>query len=77
VEKTTMNVGIIGAGNVGGALGKRWAAAGHKIKFGVRDATKPDVQQLLRDCGGDVSAGSVADAAQFGEVTSNKRAAFS
>lgn len=63
-----MNVGIIGAGNVGGALGKRWAAAGHKIKFGVRDAAKPDVQQLLQDCGGDVSAGSVADAAQFGEI---------
>lgn len=63
-----MNVGIIGAGNVGGALGKRWAAAGHKVKFGVRDAAKPDVQQLLQDCGGDVSAGSVADAAQFGEI---------
>ena len=63
-----MNVGIIGAGNVGGALGKRWAAAGHRIKFGVRDATKPDVQQLLRDCGGGVTAGSVVDAAQFGEV---------
>lgn len=63
-----MNVGIIGAGNVGGALGKRWAAAGHKIKFGVRDATRPDVQQLLRGCGSEVSAGSVADAARFGEV---------
>ena len=63
-----MNVGIIGAGNVGGALGKRWAAAGHKIKFGVGDAAKPDVRQLLQDCGGDVSAGSIADAAQFGEV---------
>jgi predicted dinucleotide-binding enzyme len=63
-----MNVGIIGAGNVGGALGKRWAAAGHKIKFGVRDATRPDVRQLLQECGGDASAGSVADAAQFGEI---------
>jgi len=63
-----MNLGIIGAGSVGGALSKRWAAAGHKIKFGVRDAAKPDVQQLLQQCGGDVTAGSVADAAQFGEV---------
>ena len=63
-----MNVGIIGAGNVGGALGKRWAAAGHKVKFGVRDAAKPDVQQLLQDCGGDATAASIADAAQFGEV---------
>ena len=63
-----MNVGIIGAGNVGGALGKRWVAAGHRVKFGVRDAAKPDVQQLLQDCDGDVSAGGVADAAQFGDV---------
>jgi NADPH-dependent F420 reductase len=63
-----MNVGILGAGNVGGALGRRWAAAGHKVKFGVRDAAKPDVQRLLQDCGGDASAGSVADAAQFGDV---------
>ena len=63
-----MNVGIIGAGNVGGALGKRWAAAGHKVKFGVRDAAKPDVQELVRGCGGDVSAGGVADAARFGDV---------
>jgi 8-hydroxy-5-deazaflavin:NADPH oxidoreductase len=63
-----MNVGIIGAGSVGGALGKRWAAAGHKIKFGVRDAAKPDVQRLLRDCGRDAVAGTVADAVQFGEL---------
>lgn len=63
-----MNIGIIGAGNVGGALGKRWVGAHHKIKFGVRDAAKPEVQQLLQACGTDASAGSVAEAAQFGEV---------
>jgi predicted dinucleotide-binding enzyme len=32
-----MNIAIIGAGNVGSALGKAWAKAGHTIFFGVRD----------------------------------------
>ena len=34
-----MDLAIIGAGNVGGALGARWAALGHKVHFG---APKPD-----------------------------------
>ncbi|MFQ5961439.1 MAG: NAD(P)-binding domain-containing protein [Candidatus Methylomirabilales bacterium] len=30
-----MKIGIIGTGNVGSALGRRWgAASGHKIVFG-------------------------------------------
>ncbi len=63
-----MNIGIIGAGNVGGALGKRWTATGHNIKFGVREANKPEVVALLGKCGANASAGSVAEAAAFGEL---------
>jgi predicted dinucleotide-binding enzyme len=32
---TTMKIASIGAGNVGSALGRGWAAAGHEIVFGV------------------------------------------
>lgn len=32
-----MKIAIIGAGNVGSALGKAWAAAGHLVIFGVRN----------------------------------------
>lgn len=32
-----MNIAIIGHGNVGGALAKRWAAAGHHIFIGARN----------------------------------------
>lgn len=32
-----MRIAIIGAGSVGGALGRGWAAAGHAIRFGLRD----------------------------------------
>jgi predicted dinucleotide-binding enzyme len=29
-----LEIGVIGAGNVGGTLGRRWAQAGHKVVFG-------------------------------------------
>ncbi|MEL6823143.1 MAG: NADPH-dependent F420 reductase [Calditrichota bacterium] len=42
-----MNISIIGDGNVGGTLGKRFMDAGHQITFGVREPeTKPDNEQL-------------------------------
>ena len=34
-----MNIAIIGAGNIGGALGMKWAKAGHNVRYGLR---KPD-----------------------------------
>lgn len=63
-----MRIGLIGSGNVGSALGQRWAAAGHEIKFGVRKTTKPELVALLKTIGPGASAGSVAEAAAFGEV---------
>ena len=32
-----MKIAVIGAGNVGQALGKGWAKAGHEVRYGVRD----------------------------------------
>jgi 8-hydroxy-5-deazaflavin:NADPH oxidoreductase len=63
-----MNLGIIGAGNVGGTLGKSWAKTGHKIQFGLRNTAKPEVVALLKDIGSSARAVSVADAAAFGDV---------
>jgi len=31
-----LKIGVLGAGNVGGALGKAWAAKGHQVVFGKR-----------------------------------------
>lgn len=36
-----MQIAIIGAGNVGMALGQGWSRAGHQIIFGVRDPAHP------------------------------------
>jgi len=32
-----MRITVLGAGNLGGSLGRAWAAAGHQVIFGVRD----------------------------------------
>lgn len=43
-----MKITIIGAGNVGRALGTRWAAAGHAITYGVRDPQSPKLADVDR-----------------------------
>jgi predicted dinucleotide-binding enzyme len=68
VKEETMNIGIIGAGNVGGTLGRAWAARGHQVTFGVRDVQSLKVPALLDEIGLNVQVGSVAEAAAFGEV---------
>jgi len=63
-----MNIGIIGGGSVGGTLGTGWARKGHKIRFGVRRPDSTEMRDLLRKIGTAAAAGSVAEAATFGEA---------
>lgn len=63
-----MKIGIVGKGNVGSTLGKVWAARGHEVMFGVRDPESAEVQALLTASGPQARAGSVDEAAAFGEV---------
>jgi 8-hydroxy-5-deazaflavin:NADPH oxidoreductase len=63
-----MKIAILGAGQVGGTLGKGWAKAGHAVKFGARDPAKPELQALVKQAGANASSGSVPEAAAFGEV---------
>jgi predicted dinucleotide-binding enzyme len=41
-----MNIVIVGAGNVGRALGSGWVRSGHKVTFAVRDLGKPELLEL-------------------------------
>lgn len=61
-----MNIGIIGAGNIAGAVGLLWAKAGHTVRFGSRhpEALGP----LLAKVGVGASAGTAEEAARFGDV---------
>lgn len=42
-----MKITILGAGNVGSALGRGWMAAGHSVLFGTRNAISPKTQKML------------------------------
>jgi 8-hydroxy-5-deazaflavin:NADPH oxidoreductase len=61
-----MKIGILGAGKIGGNLGRRWAAAGHEIRFGTR---KPEaLASLVEACGEGAKASDVGAAAELAEV---------
>ncbi len=62
-----MQIGILGSGNIGGALGKTWAAAGHAVMFsGSRDQAK--LEALAEQAGHSARWGSLDEAASFGDV---------
>ena len=63
-----MKIAVIGAGHVGGTLGKGWAKKGHEIIVGVRDAADPKLKELLAALGGKAHAASVKEAASNAEV---------
>ncbi len=64
-----MKLAIIGAGNVGGALGTAWAQkAGHEIFFGVRNPKADKTQALVRAIGAKARAGTAAEAAAFADT---------
>jgi hypothetical protein len=57
-----MNIGIIGAGNMGAGLGKLWAKAGHQVVFSYsRDDKK--LYELAIAAGANAKAGMIQDAA--------------
>ena len=63
-----MNIAIIGAGNVGGALGKGWAKAGHSIIFGVRDPVAGKTRPPILEIGRAASSLAVPDAVRQAAV---------
>lgn len=63
-----MKIAIIGAGNVGGALGGSWARAGHTIIYGVRDPSAEKTRVLLAATGGGARAVAVREAAREVDV---------
>ena len=63
-----MKIAVLGAGNVGGALGKLWAGRGHEVRFGVPDPRSQKTTALLASMGGRAQAGSNREAAGVSEV---------
>jgi predicted dinucleotide-binding enzyme len=61
-----MKIGVIGAGKVGGGLGKLWAKAGHEVFFSSRHPNR--LKLLVEQSGPGACAGDVAEAALFGDL---------
>jgi len=62
-----MNIGIIGSGLIGGAVGRLWAQAGHHVLFSFsHDAAK--LETLAASVGTNARTGTPAEAVAFGEV---------
>ena len=62
-----MKIAIMGAGNVGKALGSGWGRAGHEISFGVPDPFDPRHEKAAEMAGNAIVA-SVADAANSADL---------
>lgn len=63
-----MRVGILGSGNVGGTLGRKWLQAGHTVTFGVRDPHSESAKELLAATGPGTRMDSLPDTARDSEV---------
>ena len=61
-----MKIGIVGAGMIGGTLGRLWHQAGHEVHFGTRHPEALD--GLVKELGARAAAGTPLEAATFGEV---------
>jgi predicted dinucleotide-binding enzyme len=64
---TTLRIAVLGAGNIGGTLGRKWLAAGHQVVFGLRD-TGGERARDLAELGGGARVAPVADAVADGDV---------
>jgi predicted dinucleotide-binding enzyme len=63
-----MNIGILGAGNVGKSLGKGLAMAGHRVLISSRDPHDPKHSSWKQETGESGGVTSFDAAARFGEI---------
>ena len=63
-----MKIGFIGSGQVGRSLGSGFAALGHHVKLGSRDAGKDKLRDWAAEAGPRASTGSFAEAAAFADI---------
>lgn len=65
-QSDSIRIGIIGTGNIGGALARHWAAAGHELVISSRNPE--ELEALADELGPRVQAGTPREAAAFGDV---------
>ncbi|MDH3419813.1 MAG: NADPH-dependent F420 reductase [Gammaproteobacteria bacterium] len=65
-QAESLRIGIIGTGNIGGALARHWVNAGHEVFMSSRNPQ--ELQALADELGPRAHAGTPAEAVEFGEV---------
>jgi predicted dinucleotide-binding enzyme len=65
-DSKPLKIGIIGTGNIGGALARHWARAGHEIVIASRHPE--ELKDLAESLGPKVRTGTPKEAAAFGDV---------
>jgi predicted dinucleotide-binding enzyme len=63
---SSIKIGIIGSGNLGGTLGTLWVKSGHPVLFSSRHPE--ELKKLVEDLGPLARAGTVREALAFGDV---------
>jgi predicted dinucleotide-binding enzyme len=63
-----LNIAVLGAGNIGGTLGRKWVTAGHHVTFGVSDPNGAKARKLRADLGDAAKIGTTAEALAAGEI---------
>ena len=63
-----MNVGILGSGDVGQALGRGFASRGYNVMIGSRTPSSDKMKAWVSKAGKGASTGSFAEAATYGSV---------
>jgi 8-hydroxy-5-deazaflavin:NADPH oxidoreductase len=59
-----LTIAVLGAGNIGGTLGKKWSEVGHQLRFGVRDPAGQHASALHTEIGNQVVIGTIGEALQ-------------
>jgi predicted dinucleotide-binding enzyme len=65
-QNKPMKIGVIGSGRIGSTIGGLWVKAGHEVMFSDRDPEQ--VKRAMDGLGQRARAGSVAEAAAFGDA---------
>ena len=65
---TTLRITVLGAGNIGGTLGRKWLARGHTVTFGVRDPLGGRALALKAELGSAAQIATLDEALAAGDV---------
>lgn len=65
---SALRIAALGAGKIGGTLGRKWLARGHTVVFGVGDPQGERAQALAAELGGSTRVTTVPEALRAGGV---------